>query len=90
VWTLDPISPDNVPGWPGFLAEFNEFCVKRGGIPLLNQTPHLTRAQVSSAFGARLATVEATRQKYDPSGRMLNWYFDDLLAPEKPAAPTAP
>ncbi len=84
VWTLDPISPENKTeaekeGWKRFLEEFNEFCSARGGVPLLNQTPHLTREQVRRAFGAQLVKFEAARRRFDPGDRMLNAYFADFL-----------
>lgn len=80
VWTLDPICPDKVEGWHGFLDDFNDFCVDHGGVPLLNQTPRLTRMQVARAFNDRLAQFEQTRQQFDRSARMLNAYFAELLA----------
>jgi choline dehydrogenase len=92
VWTLDPICPENrteaeKEGWKRFLEEFNELCSKKGGVPLLNQTPYLTREQVRLAFGERLATFEATRRLFDPEGRMLNAYFADLLGGSGANAP---
>ncbi|HSC96719.1 MAG TPA: GMC family oxidoreductase N-terminal domain-containing protein [Burkholderiales bacterium] len=84
VWTLDPICPKGEaaqvdPGWRPFLEAFNEFCSERGGVPLLNQTPYLTREQVRRAFGEKLVEFEAARRRYDPGGRMLNAYFADIL-----------
>ena len=89
VWTLDPICPDNIPGWHPFLDEFNKLCSELRGIPLLNQTPRLTRAQVACAFGDVLPEFEATRREFDPGGRMLNVYFEDLLDASAPAASVA-
>lgn len=89
VWTLDPICPDNVRAWHPFLDEFNKLCSELGGIPLLNQTPRLTRAQVARAFEDCLPEFEAARQRYDPHGRMLNAYFKDLLGGPIPAASVA-
>jgi choline dehydrogenase len=84
VWTLDPISPENKTpqekeAWKRFLEEFNELCSKKGGIPLLNQTPYLTREQVRLAFGKRLTQFEEVRRSFDPQDRMLNAYFADFL-----------
>jgi FAD/FMN-containing dehydrogenase len=85
VWTLDPICPYDErmqPEWRAFLEEFNEFCSERGGVPLLNQTPYLTRRHVERAFGTeRLVRFEAARRRFDPDGRMLNDYFAQLLTP---------
>lgn len=80
VWTLDPIASGQEPDWQRFLGSFNAFCSERGGKPLLNQTPLLTRAHVEQAFGSRLAQFEATRRRFDPEDRMLNDYFAALLA----------
>jgi FAD/FMN-containing dehydrogenase len=76
--TIDPVSTAN-PGWPQFLSAYNEFCSDHGGVPLLNQTPGLTRAQVVNALGDRWQTFAALRRTYDPGNRLLNEYFRDLL-----------
>ena len=55
-----------IPGWTTFLDAYNQFCSDHGGIPLLNQTPRLTRAQVQKALGERLKQFAAARKKYDP------------------------
>ena len=86
VWTLDPICPENKTeeekeGWKRFLEEFNVFCSKKGGVPLLNQTPYLTREQVRGAFAERLTDFEAVRRRFDPGNRMLNAYFAEFLRP---------
>jgi FAD/FMN-containing dehydrogenase len=79
VMTLDPISTAN-PGWSDFLTAYNQFCSDGGGIPLPNQTFGITPAQYQKALGARLATFAAARQQYDPTGRLLNPYFRDLIS----------
>jgi FAD/FMN-containing dehydrogenase len=79
VMTVDPVSTAN-PGWNDFLGAYNQFCSDRGGTPLFNQTPQLTRPIVVKAFGDRLQVLENTRRQYDPTGRLLNAYFRDLLA----------
>ncbi len=78
IMTVDPVSTAN-PGWFTFLDAYNQFCSERNGIPLLNQTPALTRALVQKALGDRLKVFEETRKSYDPNGRLLNDYFRDLL-----------
>ena len=79
VMTLDPVSTAN-PGWEDFLEAYNRFCVDLGGKPLLNQTPGLTAAVVQGAFRDRLKTLADARKRYDPSDRLLNGYFRELLA----------
>ncbi len=79
VMTVDPVSTAN-PGWKTFLEAYNEFCSARGGVPLLNQTYGVTRAQAQKAFGDRLKVFEETRKAYDPQNRLLNDYFQDLLS----------
>ncbi len=78
IMTVDPVSTAN-PGWYTFLDAYNQFCSDRGGIPLLNQTPRLTRPIVLKAFGDKLKVLDETRRQYDPNGRLLNPYFRDLL-----------
>jgi len=76
--TIDPVSTAN-PGWPQFLTAYNDFCSDHGGVPLLNQTPNLTRAQVVKALGDRWQAFAAARKEYDPGNRLLNAYFRDLF-----------
>lgn len=78
VMTIDPVSTGN-PGWPEFLTAYNAFCAAHGGIPLFNQTDAITPAQVQSALGDRLTRFAAARRTYDPSGRLLNQYFREML-----------
>jgi FAD/FMN-containing dehydrogenase len=78
VMTIDPVSTAN-PGWATFLPVYNQFCSDHGGIPLLNQTPKLTRDLVVKSLGARLQQFADARRTYDPNGRLLNAYFRDLL-----------
>ena len=79
VMTVDPVSTAN-PGWKPFLESYNDFCINRSGIPLLNQTYGITRAQAQKAFGDRLKLFAETRKTYDPGNRFLNDYFQDLLS----------
>ena len=79
VMTVDPVSTGN-PGWEDFLDTYNVFCAAKGGKALLNQTARLTRSQVQNSLGDRLKQFSAARKKYDPKNRLLNAYFQDLLA----------
>jgi hypothetical protein len=88
VMTIDPVSTGN-PGWPQFLTAYNQFCSDRGGIPLFNQTDGATRAQAQKALGDRLTIFTAARRAFDPSGRLLNTYFSEMLGEPK-LAPSAP
>jgi hypothetical protein len=76
--TLDPVSTGQ-PGWDEFLQAYNRFCSDRGGVPLFNQTKHITTEQSRLAFGDRLDTFEETRRRYDPQDRLLNDYFRQML-----------
>ena len=78
VMTIDPVSTGGA-GWRDFLAAYNQFCGAHNGKPLLNQTFGLTADLVKKSFGDRLASLEATRKQYDPSGRLLNDYFRSIL-----------
>jgi len=79
VMTVDPVSTAN-PGWKTFLEFYNGFCTNRSGIPLLNQTFGVTRAQAQKTLGERLRLFAETREIYDPGNRLLNDYFQDLLS----------
>jgi hypothetical protein len=78
VMTLDPVSTGN-DGWKPFLLAYNDFCSRRGGLPLLNQTYGVTREQARRALGNRLKQFADARKLYDPNDRLLNDYFKDLL-----------
>jgi len=79
IMTIDPAST-GAEGWKPFLAAYNQFCIGRGGIPLLNQTFGVTPEIAQKAFGDRLKTMEATRKAYDPGNRLLNDYFRQVLS----------
>jgi FAD/FMN-containing dehydrogenase len=78
VMTIDPVSTGDL-GWEEFLLAYNRFCSERDGVPLFNQTWGLTRAQVERAFGERLELVRSYRKRFDPTGRLLNRYFAELI-----------
>jgi hypothetical protein len=79
VMTIDPVSTAN-PGWNDFIVAYNQFCSDRQGMPLLNQTPSLSREIVQKAYGDKLAKFNSVRKQYDAEDRMLNSYFRALLA----------
>ena len=66
--------------WKPFLAAYNEFCNNLNGTVLLNQTWGVTRAYAQKSMGDRLKQFAAARKQYDPNNRLLNAYFQDLLA----------
>jgi hypothetical protein len=78
VMTIDPVSTAN-PGWKDFLVAYNQYCSDNGGIPLLNQTPMVTRAQLEKGLGDRWKQYVAARKTFDPNNRLLNDYFTSLL-----------
>lgn len=82
VISLDPIhAPGEVDkdAWERFLREFNGWAHERGGVPLLNQSPFITRAHVVSAYGDRWTKLCDWIRSVDPNGRMLNEFFEDLM-----------
>ena len=79
VMTIDPVATGD-PGWEEFLTAYNGFCSEHGGVPLFNQTFGLTRPQVEKAFGDRIDLFRACRDRFDPTDRLLNRYFKELLA----------
>jgi FAD/FMN-containing dehydrogenase len=83
VISLDPIhAPGEIDkaGWETFLREFNEWAALRGGVPLLNQSPFVTKAHVVAAYGDRWRKLSDWIRTVDPDGRMLNPFFAELLA----------
>jgi FAD/FMN-containing dehydrogenase len=81
ICSLDPIhaSTDQA-AWERFLREFNDFAAARNGIPLLNQSPFVTREHVEAAYGERWRQFSTWVRAVDPSGRMLNPFFSELLS----------
>jgi FAD binding domain-containing protein/D-arabinono-1,4-lactone oxidase len=80
IMSIDPIhaSTDN-DAWHAFLRAFNDFAFERGGTPLLNQSPFVERKHVEAAYGQRWHDFSRWVLSVDPTGRMLNPFFGDLL-----------
>jgi FAD/FMN-containing dehydrogenase len=86
IFSIDPIhAPTDLAAWQNFLKQFNDFAAQRNGIPLLNQSPFVTREQVESAYGERWLEFSAKVRSMDPKGRMLNPFFAALLSPANSA-----
>ena len=81
IFSIDPIHAyTDKPAWDAFLQEFNEFAYKRGGIPLLNQSPFVAKRHVEAAYGARWRDFSAKVRQADAGRRMLNPFFEALLS----------
>jgi FAD/FMN-containing dehydrogenase len=78
VMTIDPVAIGG-PEWDRFADRFNEFCIARGGKPLMNQTPRLTAEQMRAAFAARVDRFNALRRALDPGERLLSAQLRRLL-----------
>lgn len=80
-FSIDPIhAPTDVKAWHRFLAHFNDWASERNGIPLLNQSPLVTREQCEKAYGARWQEFSNFVREADPEGRMMNEFFGGLVA----------
>lgn len=80
--SLDPIHApsDREPdAWPTFLKAFNEWAHQRGGLPLLNQSPFVTKQHVVDAYGDRWKKLGDWLRVIDPERRMVNDFFAGLL-----------
>ncbi len=77
--SIDPAATGG-PDWEDFLHAYNDFCSERGGTPLFNQTPFLTRDMVRRAFGARIQKFAAARAARDPKDRLLDQHFREFLS----------
>ena len=83
VFSLDPIhAVTDLTAWQTFLREFNSFAAARHGIPLLNQSPFVERTHVEAAYGQRWQELAAWLRSMDPTKRMVNRFFADLLPQE--------
>jgi hypothetical protein len=81
IFSIDPIhAPTDQAAWDRFLREFNEFAFKRGGIPLFNQSPFITRAHCEQAYKARWTEFSQWVKTVDPDRRMVNRFFAELLS----------
>jgi FAD/FMN-containing dehydrogenase len=84
IFSIDPIHAyTDKAAWDKFLQEFNEFAYKRGGIPLFNQSPFLTRRHAEAAYGPRWQQFSNWVKSADPNGRMLNPFFAELLSAQQ-------
>ncbi|MFA8299971.1 MAG: FAD-dependent oxidoreductase [Hyphomicrobiales bacterium] len=81
VMTADPVDTGDKL-WDEFLIAYNKFCDEHNGIPMFNQSKHLTRDQVWKALGDRINTFWKYREKFDPNERLLNNYFRHLFKPD--------
>lgn len=80
-FSIDPIhAPTDRDAWNRYLDAFNEFAFQRGGRPLLNQSPRVTREHVQAAYGERWTDFSRQVRAADPDGRMLNPFFAELLS----------
>jgi hypothetical protein len=80
--SLDPIhayGDRDKAAWEYFLHEFNAWAYRRGGIPLLNQSPFVEKAHVVAAYGERWKQLSDWVRSVDPQGRMVNAFFQELL-----------
>ncbi len=91
VFSIDPIhASSNDAEWHAFLREFNAFAAARNGVPLLNQSPFVTRRQVEAAYGDRWLEFARWVRTMDPARRMVNPFFAELLPQaDRTAAPAA-
>jgi FAD/FMN-containing dehydrogenase len=83
VISLDPIHSPSDPdkaAWATFLRAFNDWSSERGGRPLLNQSPFVTKQQVTKAYGERWQQLSDWVRTVDPDRRMVNPFFAELLA----------
>lgn len=76
--TLDPVSTGSE-GWEDFLKAYNEFCSDIGGVPLFNQTRHLTGQQVQKAFPDEVPLFKKLREEMDPENRFYSAYFKRIF-----------
>ena len=84
IFSIDPIHAcTDKPAWDRFLQEFNEFAYQRGGIPLFNQSPFVTRQHAQAAYGPRWQQFSDWVRSVDPNGRMLNPFFAQLLSAQQ-------
>ena len=82
IMSLDPIHAPgdrDKAGWEEFLRAFHDWARQRGGIPLLNQSPFVTKEHVVAAYGERWKTFSEWVRGVDPNGRLLNPFFQELL-----------
>jgi hypothetical protein len=80
MFSIDPIHAyTDRSAWDRFLQQFNEFASKRNGTPLLNQSPFVNKHYVEAAYGERWNKFSEWIKSGDPTRRMLNPFFTELL-----------
>jgi FAD/FMN-containing dehydrogenase len=90
VFSIDPIhAVTDQTAWANFLVAFNDFAAQRGGKPLLNQSPFVKREHVEAAYGQRWFDLVKWLRTMDPTQRMVNPYFADLMGNTTTPGPPA-
>ena len=81
IFTLDLVNwTDAEPAcWREMNREFNEFAVRHGGRPLLNQTKELSPDVAKLVWTHSWYTLAAARRAKDPAERFLTPFFKALL-----------
>lgn len=78
VFTLDVFCSGGK-GWEDFLIDLNQFCSANGGMPLLNQTKHLSQRQAVRGLGRKLVTFKRLRRNVDRQNRLSSTFYQPLV-----------
>ena len=81
IFTLDLVNWTDVEPacWQQMNRELNEFAIRHGGRPLLNQTKELSRDVVSHLWTPGWQALADARRARDPEKRFLTPFFEAVL-----------
>jgi hypothetical protein len=78
---IDPVSFDRLeaPRWESFYRDYNRMMVDLGASPFLNQTRHITAADLRRVYGARYEAWRDAILTIDPTRKLGSTYLDRAL-----------
>jgi FAD/FMN-containing dehydrogenase len=83
---IDPVSFDRreAPQWESFYRDYNRMMVQLGASPFLNQTRHITAADMRQVYGARYDAWRDAILHVDPTRKLGSAYLDRALGFTEP------
>jgi FAD/FMN-containing dehydrogenase len=78
---IDPVSFDRreAPHWESFYRDYNRMMVEIGASPFLNQTRHITAADMRRVYGRRYDAWRDALLTIDPTRKLGSTYLDRAL-----------
>lgn len=84
---IDPVAfdPGDKARWESFYRDYNRMMVELGASPFLNQTRHITAADMSRIYGSKYDAWRDALLRIDPTSKLGSRYLDRVLGVGDPA-----